>query len=171
MGAQWFPKLGVWWHGAWNCHQFHATTEFFADFGTFDVKLTVPQNEVVGASGVPTGEVNNNDGTKTLTFRGEDIHDFAWTASPNYHRRRHVHGSMGTVKIRLLCARTTPIRPTATSTSSRRPWRSSTSGIGPYPYKTVTVIDPEPGSEMGGMEYPTLFTGDTTWYEPTHHSS
>src|SRR5713226_8549438 len=39
---------------------------------------------------------------------------------------------------------------------------------GPYPYKMVTVIDPEPGSEMGGMEYPTLFTGDTSWYEPTH---
>ena len=34
MGAQWFPKIGVFWHGAWNCHQYHADTEFFADFGT-----------------------------------------------------------------------------------------------------------------------------------------
>ncbi|MGA8344525.1 MAG: hypothetical protein WB781_21510, partial [Candidatus Sulfotelmatobacter sp.] len=32
LGGQWFPKVGVWWHGAWNCHQYHATTEFFADF-------------------------------------------------------------------------------------------------------------------------------------------
>ena len=39
---------------------------------------------------------------------------------------------------------------------------------GPYPYKIITLIDPEPGSEMGGMEYPTLFTGDTSWYDPTH---
>jgi hypothetical protein len=40
---------------------------------------------------------------------------------------------------------------------------------GPYPYKIITVIDPEPDSEMGGMEYPTLFTGDTSWYnDPTH---
>jgi Peptidase family M1 domain len=39
---------------------------------------------------------------------------------------------------------------------------------GPYPYKIITVIDPEPGSEMGGMEYPTLFTGETSWFEPTH---
>ena len=23
LGGQWFPKVGVWWHGAWNCHQFH----------------------------------------------------------------------------------------------------------------------------------------------------
>ena len=52
LGGQWFPKVGVWWHGAWNCHQFHAYTEFFADFGVYDVKLTVPQYEVVGASGI-----------------------------------------------------------------------------------------------------------------------
>ena len=47
MVGQWFPKVGVWWKGAWNCHQFHNTTEFFADFGTFDVKVTLPQNEIV----------------------------------------------------------------------------------------------------------------------------
>ena len=51
LGGQWFPKVGVWWHGAWNCHQFHAYTEFFGDFGVYDVRLTVPQYEVVGASG------------------------------------------------------------------------------------------------------------------------
>jgi len=34
---------------AWNCHRFHATAEFFADFGTYDVKLTVPQNYVLGS--------------------------------------------------------------------------------------------------------------------------
>jgi hypothetical protein len=39
---------------------------------------------------------------------------------------------------------------------------------GPYPYKILTVIDPEPGSEIGGMEYPTLITGDTGWFEPTY---
>ena len=43
LGGQWFPKVGVWWNGSWNCHQYHATTEFFADFGVYDVKLTVPQ--------------------------------------------------------------------------------------------------------------------------------
>src|SRR5579859_5031841 len=84
LGGQWFPKVGVWWHGAWNCHQYHATTEFFADFGTFDVKLNVPKNYIVGASGIPVGEQANADGTKTLGFHGEDIHDFAWAASPNF---------------------------------------------------------------------------------------
>src|SRR5271157_5724671 len=46
LARQWFPKVGVWWHGAWNCHQFHALTEFFADFGTYDVKITLPKNYV-----------------------------------------------------------------------------------------------------------------------------
>jgi hypothetical protein len=39
---------------------------------------------------------------------------------------------------------------------------------GPYPYKVLTLIDPEPGSEIGGMEYPTLITGDTSWWDPTY---
>ena len=24
LAGQWFPKIGVWWKNAWNCHQFHA---------------------------------------------------------------------------------------------------------------------------------------------------
>jgi hypothetical protein len=51
--AQWFPKLGVFENnGAWNCHQFHAGTEFFSDYGVYDVKITVPSDYVVGATGV-----------------------------------------------------------------------------------------------------------------------
>src|ERR1700674_200219 len=37
---------------------------------------------------------------------------------------------------------------------------------GPYPYKTLTVVDPEPDSAVGGMEYPTFITGDTSWFMP-----
>ncbi len=32
---------------------------------------------------------------------------------------------------------------------------------GPYPYKTITLVDPEPDSAAFGMEYPTFITGDT----------
>src|SRR5262249_52810407 len=103
LGGQWFPKVGVWWHGVWNCHQFHATTEFFADFGVYDVRLTVPQFEVVGASGVEVASVNNPDGTKTLTYHGDDIHDFAWTASPHYKVLTDTYqGTMGPVALRIM---------------------------------------------------------------------
>src|ERR1700722_16830081 len=37
---------------------------------------------------------------------------------------------------------------------------------GPYPYKTLTVVDPEPDSAAGGMEYPTFITGETSWFMP-----
>lgn len=168
MGAQWFPKVGVWWQGAWNCHQFHRTTEFFAEFGTFEVKLTLPQNEVVGASGVEVSSVNNPNGTKTLSFYGEDIHDFAWTAEPEYRVVTGTfQGSMGPVKIRML------VQPGHMSSAPR--YLQALEGTldrfdkwyGPYPYKQITLVDPPHGAlEAGGMEYPTLFTADTTWWAP-----
>ena len=40
------------------------------------------------------------------------------------------------------------------------------SWYGPYPYKTITLVDPEPDSAAGGMEYPTFITGDTSWFMP-----
>jgi aminopeptidase N len=39
------------------------------------------------------------------------------------------------------------------------------SWYGPYPYKTITLVDPE-SAEAGGMEYPTFITGDTNWFMP-----
>lgn len=166
MGAQWFPKVGVWWQGAWNCHQFHATTEFFGDFGTYDVKLTLPQNQVVGASGVQLDEVKNSDGTKTLTFRGEDIHDFAWTAQADYSVvEGDFNGSMGKVKIRLL------MQPGHIGQADRhmrimqQTMQRFDEWYGPYPYKQITVVDPG-DIRAGGMEYPTLITGGTTWWMP-----
>ena len=41
--AQWFPKIGVLEDTGWNCHQFHAATEFFSDYGVYDVRITVPE--------------------------------------------------------------------------------------------------------------------------------
>ncbi|MGB0013521.1 MAG: M1 family metallopeptidase [Candidatus Sulfotelmatobacter sp.] len=168
LGGQWFPKVGVWWHGAWNCHQYHAMTEFFADFGVYDVKLTVPQYEVVGESGVKVGEVDNSDKTKTVTYHGDDIHDFAWTASPRYKVKEDgvFQGQMGPVQMRIL------MQPAHWSQVGRHEkilkesLEHFESWYGPYPYKTITLVDPEPDSAAGGMEYPTFITGDTSWFMP-----
>ena len=82
--AQWFPKLGVLQDEGWNCHQFHAGTEFFSDYGVYDVSLTVPRGWVVGATGVEREARDNGDGTTTHRFYQEDVHDFAWTTSPDF---------------------------------------------------------------------------------------
>ena len=167
LGGQWFPKVGVWWNGAWNCHQYHNTTEFFADFGVYDVKLTVPQYEVIGASGIEVGSANNQDNTKTVTYHGDDIHDFAWTVSPRYKVRESMYqAQMGPIQLRFL------MQPAHWSQAERheRITRETLDRFekfyGPYPYKTLTVVDPEPDSAAGGMEYPTFITGDTSWFEP-----
>jgi hypothetical protein len=169
MGGQWFPKVGVFWHGAWNCHQYHATTEFFSDFGTYNVRLTIPRRYVIGATGVPTGESVNPDGTKTLSFYGEDIGDFAWAASPHFQVTDGTFlSSLGPVQIHVLSLASHPQAGPRYLKVMQQTLAQFDQRYGPYPYKILTVIDPEPGSEIGGMEYPTLFTGDTSWFEPTY---
>jgi hypothetical protein len=170
MGGQWFPKPGVFWHGAWNCHQYHSTTEFFSDFGTYTIHLTLPRRYKVGASGVPTGEYDNPDNTKTLSFYGEDIHDFAFAASPNFTITDGTFlSSLGPVRIHVLALTAHPHAGPRYLSIMQKTMQQFEQRYGPYPYKIITVIDPEPDSEMGGMEYPTLFTGETSWYnDPTH---
>jgi len=169
MGGQWYPKPGVFWHGAWNCHQYHSTTEFFSDFGTFTVHLTVPQRYVVGASGVPTGDRANADGTKTLGFYGEDIGDFAWAASPHFTVTDGTYnGSLGPVQVHVLALACHPKAGPRYREIIEKTLAEFDRRYGPYPYKIITVIDPEPDSQIGGMEYPTLFTGGTSWWEPTY---
>jgi len=168
LAGQWFPKVGVWWHGQWNCHQFHAMTEFFADFGTFDVKVTLPKNYVIGATGVQIADQDNGNGTKTVAFHAEDVHDFAWTADPNFKVSESTfNGSQGPVRIRLL-----------SYDSHKRAWQPYIDCMqytmkhfddwyGPYPYAQITVVDPPHGAgEAGGMEYPTFITGDSGWWIP-----
>ena len=166
LAGQWFPKVGVWWHGAWNCHQFHAMTEFFADFGTYDVKVTLPKSYVIGATGVQTGETQNADGTKTVAFHAEDVHDFAWTADPNFKVvNSQFDGSVGGVKIRLLTYEGHKSSWDRYITIMQRTMKRFDDWYGPYPYAQITVVDPPHGAtEAGGMEYPTFITGDTAWW-------
>jgi hypothetical protein len=168
LAGQWFPKIGVWWKNAWNCHQYHATTEFFADFGTFDVKVTLPSNFNVGATGVQVAENANSDGTKTLEFKAEDVHDFAWTADPGTKIvEDSVTISSGTVKIRLLMQPGHMASAPRYIDALKGTMKKFDEWIGPYPYSQITVVDPpHGGGPAGGMEYPTFITADTTWWIP-----
>src|SRR6478752_4536079 len=57
--GQWFPKIGVLElageRGAlgprWNCHEFHLNSEFYADWGSYELEVTVPKGYTVAASG------------------------------------------------------------------------------------------------------------------------
>jgi len=166
--AQWFPKLGVLQDDGWNCHQFHAGTEFFSDFGVYDVALTVPTGWPLGATGVQRERRDNADGTTTHRYYQEDVHDFAWTTSPDYLERtaRFEHPSLPAVEMRLL------LQPEHASQAGRHFDATRTTlkyygeWFGAYPYGHITIVDPAYHSDAGGMEYPTLFTAGTRWLAP-----
>ena len=102
--VQWFPKIAGTAGGRFVAHQFHPHSEFFSDFGVYDVRLTLPRGFVVGATGRQESKTENPDGTATFRFRQEDVHDFAWTASRRYLDRRGRFEDPGypPVEIRLL---------------------------------------------------------------------
>lgn len=162
--AQWFPKVGVYEDGAWNCHQYHLTSEFFADFGVYDVTLNVPRDSVVGASGALRDERDNADGTKALHFVAEDVHDFAWTVDPRF---RVVEESADGTALRLLLQPNHVDQAGRYIDAARRAVGFYREWIGEYPYPQLTIVDPAPGGGgAGGMEYPMLITVGTTWWMP-----
>jgi len=170
MIGQWFPKVGVFWNGAWNCHQYHAHSEFFADYGSFRAELTVPDAYVVGATGKRAATVKNADGTTTYTHIQEDVHDFAWTACPEFVEFREPF-SLADPPVRtemiFLVHRSHVGQKDRYVRALRNGLEFYSQSYGPYPYETVTLVDPAPGAmAAGGMEYPTLFTADTFSWLP-----
>ncbi len=166
--AQWFPKVGVLEDAGWNCHQFHAGTEFFADYGVYDVRLRVPTGWVVGATGRERERRDNRDGTTTHRYYQEDVHDFAWTTSPDYLVReaRFEHPGLPPVAMRLLLQPEHAGQADRHFAATRAALRYYGEWFGAYPYGHITVVDPAWQSGAGGMEYPTLFTGGTRWLAP-----
>ncbi len=166
--AQWFPKIGVFYEGKWNCHQYHVTSEFFADYGVYDVNLTVPSNFILGATGVRRFARDNEDGTTTYNHYQEDVHDFTWTASPHYlvYEDTFSHEYLPEVKVILLLQPYHKMFKDRYIEATKHALRYYGEWYGAYPYPQVTCVDPAYRSGSGGMEYPTLFTGGASWLTP-----
>jgi len=166
--AHWFPKLGVYEQDGWSCHQYHAATEYYSDYGTYRVAMTVPPSFVLGASGRETERRSNPDGTTTHTHEQADVHEFAWTTSPRYVVReaRFEDPNLPPVDLRLLLQPEHIGQAERHLAATRAALRHYGTWYGPYPYGHVTVVDPAYGSGAGGMEYPTLFTCGTRLFAP-----
>lgn len=162
--AQWFPKVAVLQDGRWHAHQYHANSEYFADFGVYDVTLTVPDEYVLGYTGVATSERDNGDGTKTVRVLAEDVHDFAWTADPRFEV---IEERVGEVLVRLLVQPHHRAQAPRYLEALRVAMTRYAEWFGPYPYPVLTVVDPGPGGlAAAGMEYPMLITVGTAWWLP-----
>lgn len=166
--AHWFPKLGVFEDGGWTTPQFHSATEFYSNFGVYDVELTVPTGWVLGATGRKTEKRDNGDGTTTHRHVQADVHGFAWTTSPDFEvveDRFEVTG-LPPVDVRLLMQPEHRAQTERHLTATKAALEHYGRWYGPYPYGHVTVVDPAYGSGAGGMEYPTIFTCGTRLINP-----
>src|SRR5437773_487945 len=51
--AQWYPKVAVYDRFGWEDHPLYPAGEFYGEFATYDVTLDLPEDQVIGATGVP----------------------------------------------------------------------------------------------------------------------
>jgi hypothetical protein len=166
--SQWFPKLGVFEAGGWTAHQFFANAEFYSDFGRYDVRMTVPTGWMLGATGVEQSRTDAGGGKTTHRYVQEDVHDFAWTTSPDFieKKQRFEHAGLPPVDMRLLLQPEHEHLADRHFTGTAAALRYYGEWYGAYPYGHITIVDPVFQSDSGGMEYPTLFTGGTRWLSP-----
>jgi hypothetical protein len=178
--SQWFPKMVVYDGQGWHPDDYHAIGEFYGEFGTFDVAITVPSEMVVGATGNliqgpgaegqgraksvdPDSEVawmklkpqdrpRRADSLKTLLFHAENVHDFCWVADPGFTLTQE---HFGAIAINVLVRRGDEQKWKDVPLYALQALQHFTSRYGPYPYQQFTVADA--GLKAGnGMEYPNL---------------
>ncbi len=112
--AQWYPKVAVYDRGGWQRNAFVPSGELYGEFGDFRVALVLPEDQIVGATGVPVAgdpgwerakrgasfpllqrAAYGSGGASTLVpiapaamrtvvFEARDVHHFAWTVDPEY---------------------------------------------------------------------------------------
>ena len=109
--TQWYPKPAVYDRNGWHQMPYLDQGEFYSEFGSYDVSITLPSNYVVGATGnlqndeekewldmlaagSPGMRIPGSAGggfplssarQKTLRYTEENIHDFAWFADKRFH--------------------------------------------------------------------------------------
>jgi len=176
--AQWYPKVVVYDDQGWHNEPFHAEGEFYGEYGSFDVTLSLPEKYIIGATGVviegdPGWEsvkvdtswnyqewlqlfhaiksASESDQIRKVRFYADNVHDFAWIASPYC---LYEHGVWQGIDINVLYNKNHAERWSKTVFErSKRAigWLSST--VGMYAYPQITIADRIVG---GGMEYPML---------------
>lgn len=181
--SQWYPKPAVFDRKGWHPIPYLDQGEFYADFGTFDVKITLPTNYIVGATGELQTESEklfldslsnitafikeypesdtfpvSSKSFKTLHYKQSNIHDFAWFAD----KRFHVLSSEITLPQSQRKVKTYVMYTNKYATY----WKDAITYInnavyyyslwnGDYPYNYCTAVDGAL-SAGGGMEYPMI---------------
>lgn len=181
--TQWFPKPAVYDKNGWHAMPYLDQGEFYSEYGTFDVAITLPKNYVAGATGdlQDTAEINwmntkaladslkkdygedmsfpkSAAETKTLHYHQENIHDFGWFADKRFYVLKG--------EVELPYSKNKVATWALFTPRNADYWKKApeylhdavyyySKWIGEYPYKQVTAVDGTI-SAGGGMEYPNV---------------
>lgn len=190
--SQWYPKPAVYDKYGWHPMPYLDMGEFFSEFGTFEVSIMLPENYLVGATGCLQNpdekmklkeiadetlgiEVYPKDLSfpessalfKTITFKAENVHDFAWFADKRFHMMQDsvfLSNSKRYVQTQVLFTNKhadlwkNAIQYVNDAILSYSSW------YGDYPYDFCTAVQ-APLAAGGGMEYP-MITVINDFYTP-----
>ena len=175
MVGQWFPKIGVYEPAGmrgrktsgWNCHQYHYHSEFYADFGNYDVSINVPKDFRVGATGLLVKDFTSEGETHTYVFHAEDVIDFAWAASPRFLIRVDRFNGKGIRVLYMPEHHGAQIDRYIAALKNAMEFMEQK--VGEYAYPSITVVDvPFYAENCAAMEYPMLFTTSTIRHLPSN---
>ncbi|WP_028594944.1 M1 family metallopeptidase [Paenibacillus assamensis] len=169
MAGQWFPKLAAYEKAGtrgrntdgWNVHQYHGNSEFYSNYGIFNVRIQVPETYIVAATGFPTKTPMTTNSNKVYHFYADDVHDFAWAASPNFIYVEEPFSSKNVpgVRIKLYLDPKHKALKERYMYAAKAALNQFSQWYGEYPYSTLSiVVPPLEANGAGGMEYPTLVT-------------
>jgi hypothetical protein len=180
--AQWYPKIAAYDEMGWHANPYIGR-EFYAPFGTFDIKIHIDRNYVVASGSIlqnpeevgygyetPDMQVRRPSGDKlTWHFRAENVHDVMWAADPDY---THVTAQVPGGPLLRFFYQTDPVAQNAPEERQGellsnwealpeytiKAFQYMNEHYGDYPYDEYIVIQ---GGD-GGMEYTmgTLITGN-----------
>jgi hypothetical protein len=183
--TQWYPKPAVYDHKGWHEMPYLDMGEFYSEFGSFEVSITIPENYVVAATGnlqtekekqwlekkvretqklknpqEATGTTPESSSEfKTLVYKEDNIHDFAWFADKDYLVLKDT-AKLPDSKRNVHCW-------AFFRAENYKQWKKAPGYIkdaihyfsrwyGDYPYDNCTAILNPRGARGGGMEYPTI---------------
>jgi hypothetical protein len=183
MICQWYPKPAVFDKNGWHEFPYLDMGEFYSDYASFNVNITVPADYVVGATGVlqnadelaaykRIGAKNaanrngkpvlyvpqNKNGVKKLNYKMANVPDFAWFADKDFVVQYDTL-KLGSGKV--IDAFTYYHNKDSTLWNysvdyAKDAVKRYSKWIGEYEYPVVQVVEGPKNNSSGGMEYPTI---------------
>ncbi|NOZ61848.1 MAG: M1 family metallopeptidase [Calditrichaeota bacterium] len=169
--SQWYPKVCVYDRHGWDADANHFLGEFYGEFGSYKVTISAPENFIIAATGeVVAGDPGwlsvavdssqkqgaekqadpkDDANRREVTFFADQVHDFVWTASPNYVYETDTIQSIPVHVLYNKSERKTWHKNALLAANHTLEWLNR--NIGEFPYPTLTLAQ---GLTDGGMEYP-----------------